>query len=111
MKGLDNAKNEMVITRNKSENKLTLTQGYYTHESVHCTIIKVEEEMKEMSNIPYANAIGFIMFFSGLAHAISFSSRFLVNPSKPRWVGLKWLLRYIVSTLILGLVYEKCLIN
>lgn len=29
------------------------------------------------------------------------------NHGKPHWAGMKWLLRYLVGTLNLGLVYEK----
>ncbi|CAA3009527.1 F-box LRR-repeat 20-like [Olea europaea subsp. europaea] len=73
---------------------------------------KTEEEFREMRNIPYSNAIGSVMFSMittrpDLAYAISFLSKFMSYPGKPHWAGLKWLLKYIVDTLNLGLVYEK----
>lgn len=124
----------MVIKRIRSENKLTITQEAYLNKVVtkfgmkdsktvnvpltaHMNLSKTnspksEEEMKEMENIPYANAISSVMFSMittrpDLAYAISFLSRFMSNPGKPHWAGMKWLLRYIVGTLNLGLVYEK----
>ncbi|KAL2534627.1 cysteine-rich RLK (RECEPTOR-like protein kinase) 8 [Abeliophyllum distichum] len=65
-----------------------------------------------MSNVPYANAIGSIMYSMittrpDLAYAISFLSRFMSNPGKHHWIALKWLLRYLAGTVKRGLVFEK----
>ncbi|CAI9787057.1 unnamed protein product [Fraxinus pennsylvanica] len=136
MKDLGNSKNilGMVIKRNRPENRLTVSQEVYLNKvitkfamkgsksvnvplaahmnlsSVHSP--KTEEELREMRNIPYSNAIGSVTFSMittrpDLTYAMSFFSRFMSNPGKPHWAGLKWLLRYIVGTLSLGLVYEK----
>ncbi|KAL2542635.1 Reverse transcriptase Ty1/copia-type domain-containing protein [Abeliophyllum distichum] len=73
---------------------------------------KNQEEINEMEHIPYANAIGSVMYSMittrlDLAYSISLLSRFISNPGKPHWAGLKWLLRHICGTLSTGLVYEK----
>lgn len=41
-----------------------------------------------------------------LAYAISFLSRSIYH-GESHWVGIRWLLRYIVGTLNSGLVYDK----
>ena len=65
-----------------------------------------------MENIPYANAIGTIMYAMistrpDLAYAISTLSRFMSNPGKPYWEALKYLLRYINGSANVGLSYKK----
>ena len=65
-------------------------------------------EVIKMENVPYANAIGIIMYAKistrlDLAYAISALSRFMSNPSKPHWEALKYLLRYINGSVNVGL--------
>ncbi|XP_031275094.1 secreted RxLR effector protein 161-like [Pistacia vera] len=42
-----------------------------------------------------------------LSFAISLLSRFMSNPGSEHWAALKWLLRYINSSLHVGLNYSK----
>ncbi|XP_052198350.1 secreted RxLR effector protein 161-like [Diospyros lotus] len=65
-----------------------------------------------MENVPYANAIGTIMYAMistkpDLAYAISSLSRFMSNSVKSRWDALKYLLRYINGFVNVGLSYKK----
>ncbi|XP_031287215.1 secreted RxLR effector protein 161-like [Pistacia vera] len=65
-----------------------------------------------MENIPYANAIGSTMYAMistrlDLAFAISLLSRYMSNLGIEHWVALKWLLRYINSSVHIGLDYCK----
>ena len=65
-----------------------------------------------MKNVPYANAIGTIMYamistMPNLAYVISSLSRFMSNPSKLDWDALKYLLRYINGSVNVGLSYKK----
>lgn len=129
MKNLGNAKKKnlgMVININRQENILTITHSAYLnkvvtkfsmkeakHVNVHLAAhmnlssaqsLQTESEMKEMKNVSHDNAIGSIMFSMittrpDLAYVISFLSRFVSNPGKPHWAGLKWRLRYIAGTL------------
>ena len=61
----------------------------------------------------YSSVVGFIMYpmvcirSPDLAHAISSLSRYMSNPDKDHWLAMKWLLRYIGSTIDVGLVYTN----
>ena len=55
---------------------------------------KTSEEMANMAKVPYASAIGSLMYAmlcTGLdvAYAISMTSRFQSNPSLEHWVAVK----------------------
>ena len=63
-----------------------------------------------MSKITYANLVGSLMYVMActrpdLAYPISMVSRFMENPGKIHWLALKCLMRYIRSSLDLGLSY------
>ncbi|XP_031255460.1 secreted RxLR effector protein 161-like [Pistacia vera] len=65
-----------------------------------------------MEIIPYSSAIRSVMYSMistrpNLSFAISLLSRFMSNPGLERWVALKWLLRYINSTMHVGLDFCK----
>lgn len=62
-----------------------------------------EEEIEEMANVPYASAVGSLMYAMvctrpDLAHAVSVVSRFMSNPEKKHWQAVKWILRYLKGT-------------
>ncbi|KAL9168477.1 hypothetical protein ABFS82_04G017700 [Erythranthe guttata] len=74
---------------------------------------KTEPEMSEMKNVPYANAIGSVMYLMvstrpDIAYSVSFLSRYMSNPGLPHWEALKWLLRYLKGSVKLGLLFSKC---
>ncbi|XP_057808662.1 secreted RxLR effector protein 161-like [Salvia miltiorrhiza] len=46
-----------------------------------------------MQNIPYANAIGSVIY--------------MANPGMPHWEAIKWLFRYLKSTVNCGLSFDK----
>lgn len=55
-----------------------------------------DEERLEMSKVPYANAVGSLMYCMvcsrpDLAYAISMVSRFMSDPGTDHWTALKWL--------------------
>lgn len=61
---------------------------------------------------PYANAVGSIMYAMistrpDLAFGVGLVSRFMSNPSKEHWEAVKWILRYLVGTKDVGLVFKK----
>ena len=60
-------------------------------------------EREKMKNIPYASAIGSLMYAMvstrpDLAHAVGVVSRFMSNPGKMHWEGVKWIFRYLRGT-------------
>lgn len=71
-----------------------------------------EEEVEYMAQVPYANAVGKLMYAMvctrpDIAQAVSMISRFMANLSKQRWLAVKWILRYLRGTKIEGLMYQK----
>ncbi|XP_031268243.1 secreted RxLR effector protein 161-like [Pistacia vera] len=65
-----------------------------------------------MESIPYANAIGSVIYAMvstrpNLSYSISLLSKFMSNPGYEHWNALKWLLRYIRSTVHVGLNFCK----
>ncbi|KAL5546738.1 hypothetical protein UlMin_006425 [Ulmus minor] len=74
---------------------------------------KNEEEMKSVENIPYASAIGSLMYAMvctrpDLAYSASLVSRFMSNLGRGHWEAVKWILRYVKGALNVGLLYKRC---
>jgi len=62
-----------------------------------------KEEKEYMSRIPYANAVGSLMYAMvstrpDISHAVGVVSRFMENPGKEHWAAVKWVLRYLRGT-------------
>ncbi|RVX15044.1 Retrovirus-related Pol polyprotein from transposon TNT 1-94 [Vitis vinifera] len=65
---------------------------------------KTEEERDHMSKVPYASAIGSLMYAMvctrpDIAHAVGVVSRFMSRPGKQHWEAIKWILRYLKGSL------------
>jgi len=61
---------------------------------------QIEEEESHMSKVPYASAIESLMYAMvctrpDIAHVVGVVSKFLSNPGKEHWEGVKWILRYL----------------
>nr|CAN73146.1 hypothetical protein VITISV_001508 [Vitis vinifera] len=59
-----------------------------------------EKEKEEMRKVPYASAVGSLMYamvctMPDIAHAVGVVSRFISNPGKEHWAIVKWILRYL----------------
>ncbi|GJT25431.1 hypothetical protein Tco_0895368 [Tanacetum coccineum] len=70
------------------------------------------EEVKCMQNVPYASAVGSIMYaISCTRHDVAFAqniaSLFQHNPGKPRWTAVKTILKYLRDTKDMFLVYGR----
>nr|GEY10698.1 retrovirus-related Pol polyprotein from transposon TNT 1-94 [Tanacetum cinerariifolium] len=62
-----------------------------------------EEERMEMSRVPYASAVGSLMFAMictrpDIAHAVGVVSRYMAEPGREHWEAVKRILRYIKGT-------------
>ena len=71
-----------------------------------------EKEREFMSTIPYASAIGSIMYAMvctrpDIAHAVGVVSRFMSNPGRQHWEAVKWILRYLKGSMGLALCFRK----
>ncbi|RVW81651.1 Retrovirus-related Pol polyprotein from transposon TNT 1-94 [Vitis vinifera] len=65
---------------------------------------KTEEERDHMSKVPYASAIGSLMYAMvctrpDIAHVVGVVSRFMSRPGKQHWEAVKWILRYLKGSL------------
>ncbi|GKB60220.1 retrotransposon protein, putative, ty1-copia subclass [Tanacetum coccineum] len=68
------------------------------------------EEVKRMQNVPYASAVGSIMYAvrctrPDVAFAQNITSRFQQNPGEPHWTVVKTILKYLRNTKDMFLVY------
>uniref|UniRef100_A0A2N9GRZ0 CCHC-type domain-containing protein n=1 Tax=Fagus sylvatica TaxID=28930 RepID=A0A2N9GRZ0_FAGSY len=64
---------------------------------------KNEEEIENMSKVPYASAVGCLMYAMvctrpDLAHAVSTVSRYMAKPGREHWNAVKWIFRYLKGT-------------
>ena len=62
-----------------------------------------DEEKDYMSCVPYANAVGCLMYAMvctrpDISHAIGVVSKYMANPGKEHWNAVKWVLRYLRGT-------------
>jgi len=115
----------MRITRDTKNKKLTLSQSEYIEKVLkifnmqnetpvsiplasHFKLSKevcpkTQEEMAYMSKIPYASAVGSLMYAMvctrpDIAHAVGVVSRYMKNLGKEHWMVVKWIIRYLRGT-------------
>ncbi|KAE8686024.1 cytochrome P450 71A9-like [Hibiscus syriacus] len=127
MKDLGAAKQilEMRIKRDTKSGTLMLSQAEYINKAlsrfnmqdvkpvstplgVHFRLSKeqspkMEEERAHMVKVPYASAIGSLMYVMvctrpDIAQAVGAVSRYMNNPGKVHWEAVKWILRYLRGT-------------
>ena len=80
---------------------------------------KSAEEKEYMSRVPYASAVGSLMYAMvctrpDLAHAVSVVNRFMGEPGNEHWQAVKRIFRYLRGTSDVGLIYggdTKCLVT
>ncbi|KAK9020325.1 hypothetical protein V6N11_054814 [Hibiscus sabdariffa] len=68
------------------------------------------QEREQMTQIPYASAIGSIMYAMictrpDLSYALSMTSRYQENPGEGHWIAVKNILKYLRRTKDVFLVY------
>ena len=73
---------------------------------------QTDVETAEMSRIPYASAVGSLMYAMvatrpDLAHSVGVVSRYMSNPSKQHWDAVRNILRYLRGTSELSLCYGE----
>ncbi|CAL9238501.1 unnamed protein product [Arabidopsis halleri] len=74
-----------------------------------------EELIREeplMSSIPYASAVGSLMYAMigsrpDLAYAICLVNRFIAKPGRDRWAAVKWILRYLKGATEVCLTFTR----
>jgi hypothetical protein len=73
---------------------------------------KIVEETEDMSKVPYASAVGCLMYAMvcirpDLAHAVSVVSKYMANPGKQHWNAVKWIFRYLKGTTDYGITFVR----
>lgn len=124
----------MEIHRDRSKGVLTLSQGNYlmkvldTFKLDQCNSVQtplgvhfklraatekdLKEQEEEMKSVPYASAVGSIMYAMigtrvDLAYPVGVISRYMSKPLKEHWQAVKWVLRYIKGSTGLKLVFKR----
>eukprot|EP00253_Pinus_taeda_P036112 PITA_36112 len=69
---------------------------------------KTQEEEEDMSRVPYASAVGSLMYAMvytrpDIAHVVGVLSRFMSKPGKEHWIAVKWVSRRSTSEYVLNL--------
>ncbi|GKC63759.1 retrotransposon protein, putative, ty1-copia subclass [Tanacetum coccineum] len=95
---MDNSKRGHIPMQERLD--LNKTQGTLTPEEVKC-----------MQNVPFASAVGSIMYAvrctrPDVAFAQNITSRFQQNPGEPHWTAVKTILKYLRNTKDMFLVYS-----
>jgi hypothetical protein len=72
---------------------------------------KTPEERKKMDNVPYASALGSLMYAMlftrpDLCHAVGILSRYQKNPGVEHWKQIKHALRYVKATMDYSLCFN-----
>jgi hypothetical protein len=115
----------MIITRDRKNHNLTLSQGEYIEKVLerfrmqnekpistplanHLKLTKemcpkTHEEIGYMSTVPYSSLVGNLMYAmvctrSNIAHVVGVVSRYMNNPGKEHWEAVKWILMYLRGT-------------
>lgn len=121
------------ITRNRNEGKIFLDQKKYIEEILakfrmqDCNPVKTpsdpnqkltktmspqsDEEANEMSNVPYQEAVGSILYLAqctrpDISFAIANVSKFNQNPGRAHWNAVKRIFRYLKGTMDYKLEYS-----
>ncbi|KAM6562912.1 hypothetical protein CsatB_022910 [Cannabis sativa] len=69
------------------------------------------QEIEDMANIPYASAVGSLMYAMlctrpDICYAVGIVSRYQSNPGQEHWNAVKYILKYLKSTRNFVLVYK-----
>ncbi|GJV95139.1 retrotransposon protein, putative, ty1-copia subclass [Tanacetum coccineum] len=96
------------VIRKKSLSRVELCIGVC--KEGHRRLKAIRGEMKRMQNVPYASAVGSIMYAvrctrPDVAFAQNITSRFQQNPGEAHWTAVKNILKYLRNTKDTFLVY------
>ena len=74
--------------------------------------LATEEKRDQMGKVPYAFAIGSLMYAMvytrlDITHAVRVVSKYMSNPRKQHWEVVKWILRYLRGTASLALCFKQ----
>jgi hypothetical protein len=73
---------------------------------------KTDEEKDDMEDVPYKSLIGSLLYVArvtrpDIMYAVSFLSRFSSNPGRNHWTAAQGVLKYLIGTSNMGLMYKR----
>ncbi|KAE8690124.1 hypothetical protein F3Y22_tig00110926pilonHSYRG00104 [Hibiscus syriacus] len=73
---------------------------------------KDDVEREYMSKVPYASVVGSLMYAMvctrpDISQTVGVVSRYMHDPGKEHWQAVKWILRYILNTIDVGLIFQQ----
>ncbi|KAE8708400.1 putative sphingolipid transporter spinster-like protein 2-like [Hibiscus syriacus] len=73
---------------------------------------KDDAEWEYMSKVPYTSVVGSLMYAMvctrpDISQVVGVVSRYMHDPGKEHWQAVKWILRYILNTIDVGLVFQQ----
>ncbi|KAL7000929.1 hypothetical protein U1Q18_052374 [Sarracenia purpurea var. burkii] len=84
--------------------------GHFRLSTAQCPVSA--EEVQDMSDVPYASAVGCLMYAMvctrpDLTHAVNTVSKYMANPGREHWKAVKWIFRYLRGTADHGILFAR----
>ena len=94
---------KVLKTFNMDQSKAVLTPMAQYFKLSHQHSPQTKEEAAYREKVPYANAVGSLMYLMirtrpDLAYVVSLVNRYMGKPEKIHWEALKWIFRYLKGT-------------
>jgi hypothetical protein len=76
------------------------------------TIINQTDSDDSVINVPFREAVGFLIFLvlvsrPDISYAVNLVSRFCNKPSHSHWSAVKRIFKYLIGTINYGILYES----
>lgn len=104
---------KQILQRFNMENCNPITTPVDTNQKLSKSMSpKNEKEKEEMSNVPYQEAVGCLLYLAqctrpDIAYAVNSVSRYNSDPGKAHWVAVKRIFRYLKATINLRLEFAN----
>ena len=103
---------QVLRTFNMEDCRAVVTPSYSQFKHKSLTPEELVVETRLMSSVPYASAVGSLMYGMigtrpDLAYAVGLVSRFMENPGRCHWSAVKWILRYLKGASDVCLNFKK----
>lgn len=79
-------------------------------------LVKMSEDSESANQEQFQSAVGSLLYLStmtrpDITYAVSNVAKFCANPAKEHWIAVKRIMRYLIGTMHLGLLYRKNELN
>ena len=79
-------------------------------------LVKMNEDSEGTDREQFQSAVGSLLYLStmtrpDITYAVSNVAKFCANPAEEHWIAVKRIMRYLVGTMYLGLLYKKNELN